>query len=198
MKKPELLKIPILILCLLLVYTGFRLLPHQEDVKANAEKLVVSGFLREFHKAEEITDGRKLPKVELLSREGRMVALSQITKGRISVVNFWATWCAPCIEELPSLARLQEANEDILVLPVSLDMQKKPEDIADYFDKAELRDFRWFYDQAGILRKALNLTVYPTTYILDEDGKIIYILQGPVDWSSSKALDFTRVLSNKY
>lgn len=198
MKKPEYIKLPILIFCLLLVYAGFKMLPRQDEVRSSAQKLVIAGFLREFHKADELSDGEKLPEVELLSREGRKVSLSEMTKGRVSIVNFWATWCAPCIEELPSLARLQEANEDILILPVSLDMQKKPEDIAEYFDKTELRDLRWFYDQDGTLRKTLNLGVYPTTYVLDKKGNIMYVLQGPTDWSSSRALDFTRALSNKY
>ena len=198
MKKPEYIKLPILIFCLLLVYAGFKMLPQQDEIRSSAHKLVITGFMRDFHKAEEVTNGQTLPKAELLSREGRKITLSEITKGRISIVNFWATWCAPCLEELPSLARLQEANEDILILPVSLDMQKKPDELAAYFDKEELRDLRWFHDQEGVLRKSLNLTVYPTTYVLDEKGEIIYILQGPTDWFSSRALDFIRVLSNKY
>lgn len=70
--------------------------------------------------------------------------MKAITKGHITIVNFWATWCAPCIEELPSLTKFQANNPDILTMPISLDMQKSVEDLAVFFAKDELKELRWF------------------------------------------------------
>jgi len=183
-------------LTLMALTFGYLLLPDNNDWRKDVEKKKTTAFLKGFTRVEKPEKKAFLPASTLLSREGRPVDLSEITKGRVTVVNFWATWCAPCIEELPSLAKFQEVNGEILVLPVSLDLNKKLPELARFFEKPSLRDLRWFYDNTGQLRRSLNLPAFPATYILDKEGRIIYILQGPNDWSSPEASDFADYLKN--
>ncbi len=177
---------------------GFLLLPGPDDLRDQAYMVPVGRFLKSFHAVEEIKTDRKFPEITLLSPEGRKVDLKKMAQGRVTIVNFWATWCAPCIEELPSLAKFQTNNPDILMMPISLDMNKTLPELAKFFSVDELKELRWFYDEAGILRKDLNLSVYPSTYILNKEGNIIYILQGPSDWSSSDASGFAKYLLSKF
>ncbi len=182
------------LMAMLAALAGFLLMPGADDVKRRIGHEAASEFMHKFNGAEEVKNGAMLPLVELLSAEGRKVDLSSLTKGRVTIVNFWASWCAPCLEELPSLARLQHANSDVLIVPISLDMQKTPAELARFFKTDELRELRWFYDESGELRKALNLAGYPSTYVLDKNGRIIYILQGAADWASPEALKFVKSL----
>ena len=181
-------------LMLIALVFGYLMLPDVGDLKAKVEKEKAGPFLKGFHAVERPEKTTKLPEVKILSREGRDVDLASITNGKIVIVNFWASWCAPCIEELPSLAKFQETHGEILVLPISLDINKRPEDLAKFFAGTETRDLRWFYDNTGQIRRALNLTVYPATYVLDKQGRIIYELQGPNDWASREASDFANYL----
>ncbi|PZP53885.1 MAG: hypothetical protein DI586_10570 [Micavibrio aeruginosavorus] len=196
-QNPNFIKLLATMLAMLALMGGFLMLPGPADMREQAYAIPVGRFLDSFHDVREMTDGQSLPDVALLSPEGRKVDMKAITKGHITIVNFWATWCAPCIEELPSLAKFQASNPDILTMPVSLDMQKSVEDLAVFFAKDELKELRWFYDDSGNLRKQLSLPVYPSTYVLDKNGKIIYILQGPSDWSSSDASAFAKYLLSK-
>lgn len=197
MQNPNFIKLLGLCAAALLVAFGFYLTPQVEDYRELAYRQPVTAFLKGFHHIDDEPENTKLPKVILQSAENREVDLQELIKGRVTIINFWATWCAPCIEELPSLAKFQAANPDILILPVSLDIQKTMPELAKFFAKDETRDLRWFYDKAGSLRKGLNLPVYPSTYVLDKKGKIIYILQGPNDWSSKDALGFGKYLVSK-
>ncbi len=177
---------------------GFLMLPGPEDMRDQAYAVPVGRFLKSFHDVQEFKKGGKtLPEVTILSSEERKVDLKSITKGRVTIINFWATWCAPCIEELPSLAKFQLDNPDILMMPISLDMNKTMPELAGFFKGNDVKELRWFYDDSGALRKQLNLSVYPSTYILDKEGRIIYILQGPSDWSSLDASGFAKYLLSK-
>lgn len=198
MKNPEFIKLICILIAGALVWAGYMLLPRTEDLREHVFDQSVSDFTKDFHLAEKINGKERLPDIKIMSREGREVDLAAMAKGRITVVNFWATWCAPCLEEMPSLSRLQMANADILVVPISLDMNKTLPELARFFEHDNMRDLRWFYDSEGILRKHLALPVYPATYVLDKQGNILYKLQGPSDWSSPAALNFIQALSNKY
>lgn len=197
MKNPNFIKLLAVMTALLLSFAGFLLLPGPDDLRQQVYDVPATKFLDGFHNVEKVKDERFLPEVTLVSSENRKVDFRELTKGRVTIVNFWASWCAPCLEELPSLVKFQTANPDILLMPVSLDMQKTLPELAKIFQTDELRDLRWFYDQEGVLRKGLSLPVYPSTYVLDKEGKIIYILQGPSDWSSREAASFGKLLLSK-
>jgi thiol-disulfide isomerase/thioredoxin len=139
------------------------------------------------------------PAITAQDADGRTVTLSAL-KGQVVVVNLWATWCAPCVKEMPTLAKLQGAyaGQEVKVLPISLD--KGPEDIAKakafIADKAPLKFYHGDYDLAFSLNPPAE--GLPTTLIFDRNGRERARLSGGADWSTPEAkavLD--RVLSLK-
>jgi|WetSurMetagenome_2_1015567.scaffolds.fasta_scaffold22290_2 thiol-disulfide isomerase/thioredoxin len=120
--------------------------------------------------------------------DGRAVNLSDF-KGDVVLVNLWATWCAPCVKEMPTLARLQAryAGRGVKVLAISLD--KGPEDIAKaktfIADKAPLQFYHGDYALAfSITPPAEGL---PTTLVFDRSGREQARLSGGADWSGDDA-----------
>lgn len=198
MKNPNLSKLLLFICVMPVMALGYYLLPDNDDVRENAYSAALAPFLATFSDVETAKTGPKLPEAEIISSEGRKVKLSSLVQGRVTVVNFWASWCAPCIEEMPKLAKFQLDNPEILIVPISLDMQKTLPELAKLFQNENVRDLRWFYDEAGHLRKSLQLGAYPTTYILDRKGRVAYILKGPADWSSPDAAIFGETLLKRF
>ena len=110
-------------------------------------------------------------------------------RGQVVVVNLWATWCAPCKEEMPTLAKLQAryASKGVKVLPISLD--KGDEDIAKakafISDKAPLGFYHGDYALAFAVTPAAE--ALPTTLIFDRAGRERARLEGGADWSTAQA-----------
>jgi peroxiredoxin len=109
-------------------------------------------------------------------------------RGKIVVLNFWATWCPPCVAEMPSLERLHRAlgAEGLSVVTVSADE-----------DEAELRRFvseraltlPVLKDPGGrVAASAYRTTGYPETFVLDRDGRLLQHVVGPADWDSPERL----------
>ena len=120
--------------------------------------------------------------------QGRAVRLSDL-KGQVVVVNLWATWCAPCVKEMPTLAKLQSqyAGRPVKVLAISLD--KGDEDLAKarafIADKAPLGFYHGDYSLAFSL--APPAEGLPTTLIFDRQGRERARLSGGADWSTPEA-----------
>ena len=118
----------------------------------------------------------------------RTVTLSQL-RGNIIVLNFWATWCAPCIEEMPSLVELQKrlTKKGVTVLAVSVD-----EDAAAYNKFLKDHDI----DLLTVRDKTKNSSImygtfkYPETYVIDRNGTIRRKFIGPVDWSQAEIVEY--------
>jgi cytochrome c biogenesis protein CcmG/thiol:disulfide interchange protein DsbE len=122
----------------------------------------------------------------------RQVALSQL-RGQIVVLNFWATWCPPCVEEMPSLVELQHKMKDrgVTVLAVSVD-----EDDSAYhqFLKEHAVDLLTVRDAAQKSNNLYGTFKFPETYIIDRNGIMRRKFIGPVDWSEPEIVDFLRKL----
>ena len=98
------------------------------------------------------------------------------------VLNFWATWCAPCVEEIPSLNELQKrlANSGVVVVAVSVD--KKPEKYRRFLDRIHVA-FETTRDPAASLSDKYGTFQYPETYII-KDGRIVRKFISNQDWAS--------------
>ena len=117
----------------------------------------------------------------------RTVTLSQL-RGKIVVLNFWATWCPPCIEEMPSLVQLQKQLQDrVTVLGVSVD-----DDADDYhkFLKDHGIDLLTVRDKTKTSSIMYGTFKYPETYIIDRHGTIRRKFIGPVDWSQAEIVEY--------
>ena len=124
--------------------------------------------------------------------QGNPTRLADFT-GRVVVLNFWATWCPPCLREMPSLDRLQAAlgAEGLTVLAVSLDRRGK-EVVLPFLNKNDLARLAVFLDPEGILSRAFGVQGLPTTYLIDAENRIIGAIQGPAEWDAPEALALVR------
>ncbi len=126
------------------------------------------------------------PLTPMLDYSGAVLDLSRY-RGRVVLLNLWASWCLPCLWELPALDRLQAAlgGERFTVLALSIDEEgfaaARP-----YFEKLGLRHLGLFRDLGGA-EQALAPTGLPASYIIDHRGRIMGYLMGPAAWDSPEA-----------
>jgi cytochrome c biogenesis protein CcmG/thiol:disulfide interchange protein DsbE len=117
-----------------------------------------------------------------LTLDGKPARLSDL-RGKVVLLNFWASWCQPCVDEAPSLDALQKKIAPLggTVLGVSVD-----DDPAAYeqFLKTYNVDFPTFRDASKKIPLSYGTTMYPETYVIDRDGKIDSKIIGPQDWTS--------------
>jgi peroxiredoxin len=108
-------------------------------------------------------------------------------RGKVVVLNFWATWCAPCVEEIPSLNQLQRQLPQLVVLAVSVD-----EDPAAYHQfLAEHRvDFTTIRDPQQRINTIYGTSRFPESYVIDRNGKIQRKFISAQDWTSPEILDY--------
>lgn len=123
-----------------------------------------------------------LDKISLKTLEGQSINMDDF-KGKRVFVNFWATWCKPCIQEMPTIAKAQDLVENESV--VFLFPSNESADLILEFK--ERRNFDFTYVQAQNF-EALNIQALPTTMIFNESGKLIFSEMGFRDWSTPENL----------
>jgi thiol-disulfide isomerase/thioredoxin len=126
-----------------------------------------------------------MPDAILLDAEDGEHALSD-WRGRWVVLNFWATWCAPCRHEMPSLDRLQAAMPQIAVLPVATG-RNSVEGIAKFYAEAGLTRLPVLRDPKSALARQASVMGLPVTVILNPDGQEVARLIGDAEWDSDHA-----------
>ena len=121
----------------------------------------------------------------------RTVKLSDF-KGKLVLLNFWASWCAPCIEEMPSLVDLQKKlGSQVTVLAVSEDSDDKPYQQFVRDHHVDLLTVRDVDEKTNVLYGTFK---FPETYVIDRDGKIVRKFIGAVDWTSPDIVDYLQKL----
>ncbi len=128
-----------------------------------------------------------VPETRFLDPSGKEVTLADF-KGRVVLVNFWATWCAPCIRELPSLDRLQAdmGGKDFTVLTINED-RTGAEVAKPFLEKHGWKNLPVNVDRRLALSRALGVHGMPTTFLIDRDGRIVGSLAGAAEWDSKEA-----------
>ena len=105
--------------------------------------------------------------------------------GRVTLVNFWASWCGPCVEEIPALNRLREHMNDRPFELISINYAEKPEQIGEFLNMVKV-DFPVLLDEDGSYSAKWNVLVYPATFVIATDGNIVYGVNGAIDWDSEE------------
>jgi thiol-disulfide isomerase/thioredoxin len=110
-------------------------------------------------------------------------------RGKALLVNLWATWCAPCIEELPSLGKLQQALGGDAFQVVTIAFQESdPKKIAPFLAAHGAGNLPALIDANSTIAKAAKVTALPTSLLVDRDGKVKAMLTGDARWHCGKAL----------
>jgi thiol-disulfide isomerase/thioredoxin len=110
-------------------------------------------------------------------------------RGKTVVLNFWATWCAPCRSEMPSLSKLQnELGDDTFEVVTIATMRNSPKSIQSFFDKIGVQNLSLHNDPKGALSRSMGVLGLPTTLIISKSGEEIGRLLGDADWASPEAI----------
>lgn len=131
--------------------------------------------------SEKITEvGDTAPSFTVVTDDGQRLTRSEFG-GRLLVLNFWATWCLPCVEELPSLNAFQKelASSGVVVLGVSVDRNERA--YRQFLRRAGV-SFRTSRDPEAEISSRYGTYKYPETYVIDRNGKVVQKHIGPRDW----------------
>jgi thiol-disulfide isomerase/thioredoxin len=131
------------------------------------------------------SEAKALPDAVLLDGEGGAHALAD-WQGQWVVLNFWATWCAPCRHEMPSLGALQTALPEVAVLPVATG-RNSPEGVAAFFAEVGVTNLPVLLDAKSELARNMGVLGLPVTVIVNPDGMEVARLTGDADWNSAHA-----------
>ena len=128
-----------------------------------------------------------VPETRFVDKAGKEMALADF-KGRVVLVNFWATWCPPCVAELPSLDRLQAemGGKDFTVLAINEDRQGAALAVP-FLEKHKIENLAVHVDRQMALARALGVRGMPSTFLVDRTGKIVGSLAGEAQWDSPEA-----------
>ncbi|TCJ12942.1 TlpA family protein disulfide reductase [Parasulfuritortus cantonensis] len=129
---------------------------------------------------------RPAPALKLASLAGPAIDLASL-RGKVVLVNFWATWCPPCRKEIPSMNRLaaRMAGRPFAILGVN--MGDNPADIRAYTQQVPI-EFAILPDPDGNLLKPWQVVAFPTSYVVDKQGRIRLGLFGSIEWDSPEAV----------
>ena len=112
-------------------------------------------------------------------------------KGNIMILNFWATWCAPCKKEMPSLERLSKEYSEIIIYPINLEKPNQ-EKTKKFFSDLEISKLNIYFDPNFALVKLFNMRGVPTSILIDKNGKEFARVIGEVDFFDESFVNFLK------
>jgi thiol-disulfide isomerase/thioredoxin len=145
------------------------------------------GFGAGLSRMDRISPPALMPEFTFVDGEGKNRSLEE-WKGKVVLVNFWATWCPPCRREMPSLNRLQAklGGKDFAVVAINLD-RSGLETPRNFLATKGFSHLKVYQDKAGRFFSKMRQTSLPLTLLLDREGRIIVRLSGPVEWDKTEA-----------
>jgi peroxiredoxin len=134
--------------------------------------------------------GDSAPEFSITTDTGRTITANNFG-GKLLVLNFWATWCPPCIEELPSLDQFQQelANSGVVVLGVSVDKDEKA--YKRFLARAKV-SFLTTRDPENKINAEYGTFRFPESYIINSDGKVVMKIISATNWTDDKMLSFVK------
>ena len=154
---------------------------------------ITSAFSKDISPSKNIVLSKELKLYEDLSffdeNKEKKIEIKNI-KNKIIILNFWASWCGPCKEEMPSLDKLQaNPNLDLVIFPINVggdDIQKSKK----FFSDLKIKNLQIYYDTDFSLAKKLSLRGVPTSILLNKEGKEFARVIGVVDFLDPKILNW--------
>ena len=127
------------------------------------------------------------PSMVFKDPDGTKMRLSDY-KGKVILVNIWATWCAPCIAEMPMLDELQAKKSSAIFEVVTISLDRTPEEAAKWFKENGIKNLPLWHDSTYGVSGKLALPGLPTSIFYNSGGREIARIPGEVDWTSEEAL----------
>ena len=175
---------------ILIVNLFFSISAIAESKYAEKTKDIIRGELRKFIFSEKT---EVLSKPLILDANENMVEIGYDED--ILIINFWATWCAPCKKEMPSLNSLAEnmKYEDIQIITIASGRNSK-EAIDSFFDDNDLVNLKKYRDPRGRIAVKYGVTALPTTVVINPTGLEIGRIIGDIDWDTADVRSFLKKL----
>ena len=131
---------------------------------------------------------KALPDLEIQNADDKPMKLSEL-RGKVVLLNFWATWCTPCVKEMPSLDRLQAAlpKDKYVVVPLSIDGPTKPK-VAPFYKDQKLTNLGIYFDKGRKAMQGLDVTLLPTSILVDAKGRELGRIEGDADWDMPESI----------
>ena len=140
---------------------------------------------------------KALPDLEIQNADDKPMKLSDF-KGKVVLLNFWATWCTPCVKEMPSLDRLQAAfpKDKFVIVPLSIDGPTKPK-VAPFYKDQKLANLGIFFDKGRKTMQGLDVTLLPTSILVDAKGRELGRIEGDADWDMPESIALMKAAMGK-
>jgi len=135
---------------------------------------------------------RAMPKIQFKDGDGQLVNLIDF-RGKLVLLNIWATWCGPCRKEMPTLDRLQAelGGPEFRVVALSID-RAGLRAVSAFYDEIGVQHLARYVDESGKAARELNAVGLPTTLLIDRDGREIARHVGPAEWNTPELVEFFR------
>jgi len=153
---------------------------------AEEEKLKLGEFIPE-------SAPQPAPETAFTDAQGKPVSLADF-KGKPVVVNLWATWCKPCLQEMPSLDRLQSKLGDKLAVAAVSEDHGGAQRVGPFVANMGLRKLRIYLDPQSDVGHAFNVRGLPTSIVIDAAGRVVGRVEGAAEWDSDTMMGVLRPL----
>ncbi|MEL7687803.1 TlpA disulfide reductase family protein [Citromicrobium bathyomarinum] len=171
-------------LALVLVLSGCDREPQESPQES--ESTAGMGEVAQTGEIDRSRAGDLMPAANLVDPADEVINLGAL-QGRAVLMNLWATWCAPCVKEMPLLDDLAaDYGEELNVVTISQDMGD-PAKVADFFEENDLANLPRWIDPQLTLTEAIGAGTLPTTVLYDRTGQEVWRVTGDFDWSSEEA-----------
>lgn len=168
----------------------------RQQTKCTIASLIMAGFLAGVAHAapleEAAREGYRAPRFQLPDLEGTRHSLQQY-RGQVVLLNFWASWCAPCITEMPDLQAVHESFDGLPFSVVAISEDGRIDE-AQRFVEGKDFTFPILHDTGQDVSKDYMVRGLPATFLLDTEGVVIRRISGPRDWTSDEWMAQFRAL----
>lgn len=111
-------------------------------------------------------------------------------QGKVIILNFWATWCKPCIVEMPSLNRLQQKYKNDVKVIALISPKDNVSKVRSFLRRYKLRELGYYIDNTDFTAQSYNVTGIPTSFVFNKQGKLVSFADGSIDWMSKDNIEY--------
>ena len=163
-------------------------------VLSGAVGMYLSGYFDSPGSAVNVANGQPAPDFELTDKDGKVSTLSSL-RGKVVLVNFWATWCPPCRREIPSMEEMyRNYNPSGKLELLAINVEPEGPEIIDAFSKEYPHSFPVLFDPIAEVQNLYGVVKFPETFIVNKQGIIVERVIGGIDWTDPGVLGYLNKL----